>query len=70
MEPYKPTLASLDALLNHACYTVVHPARLQATTALGEKLYDGLYRDRDVVDLLPKLLRVWEPGRFSHRCEG
>lgn len=33
--------------------------------ALGETLLDQLFRDRDLVDLLPKLLRAYEPGRLE-----
>jgi hypothetical protein len=39
----------------------------QATAALSSKILDGLFRDRDAIDLLPRLLRAWEPGRFSAR---
>lgn len=33
----------------------------------GEKIVDGLLRDSDVLELLPRLLRMWEPGRFPTR---
>jgi hypothetical protein len=42
-----------------------YPPVTQATTALSTKILDGLFRERDAVDLLPRLLRAWEPGRFS-----
>ena len=37
----------------------------ESTAALGATLFDGLFRDRDVVELLPRLLRAWQPNRFS-----
>lgn len=38
---------------------------LQPTRDLGGKVFDALVRDRDVMDLVPKLVKSWEPGRYS-----
>jgi hypothetical protein len=39
--------------------------RVQPTAELGGKVFDALFRDRDLVDVIPKLAKMWEPGRFS-----
>lgn len=41
------------------------PFIAQATAELGGKVFDALFRDRDLVDVIPKLAKMWEPGRFS-----
>jgi hypothetical protein len=36
---------------------------------LGEKLFDSLFRDRDIIDLVPRLIKAWVPGRFDLRSD-
>lgn len=32
---------------------------------IGGKLYDAVFREREVADMVPKILRSWEPMRYS-----
>ena len=36
----------------------------EETVLLGKKLYDSLFREQEIADIIPRLLKLYEPDRF------